>query len=170
MYHQASGHPVWQGQPSTGDDWQYLDTVQTSTTNLNTFRNHHKTVQILFLLYFIYLFYKLSYHFSSVPFNTLYINKLTNYCKYFHFHHCIFSVNILISCLHRCDTVKLVKQLSNILLEQRVMRVNQWSFRRISYQTSNSASSSKYHHLLVALVLRSSNVNHWPLLVALVLH
>ena len=39
-------------------------------------------------------------------------------------------------------------------------------------QTSNSASSSKFHFLvlLVALVSHSSNFHHWPLLVALVLH
>ena len=45
----------------------------------------------------------------------------------------------------------------------------------LGYQTSNSASSSKFHHLalLVALVLCSSNFHHLPLLpllVALVLH
>ena len=48
----------------------------------------------------------------------------------------------------------------------------------LGYQTSNSASSSKFHHLaklalLVALVSHSSNFHHWPLLallVALVLH
>ena len=46
------------------------------------------------------------------------------------------------------------------------------------YQTSDSPSSSKFHHLalltlLVALVSRSSNFHHWPLLallVVLVLH
>ena len=41
------------------------------------------------------------------------------------------------------------------------------------YQTSNSASSSKLHHLallalLVALVLHSSNFHYWPLLASLV--
>ena len=44
------------------------------------------------------------------------------------------------------------------------------------YQTSDSASSSKFHHLallallalLVALVSRSSNFHHWPLLALLV--
>ena len=40
-------------------------------------------------------------------------------------------------------------------------------------QTSNSASSSKFHHLallalLVALVSQSSNFHHWPLLALLV--
>ena len=43
------------------------------------------------------------------------------------------------------------------------------------YQTSDSASSSKFHHLalLVALVSHSLNFHHWPLLallVELVLH
>ena len=39
------------------------------------------------------------------------------------------------------------------------------------YQSSDSASSSKFHHLalLVALVLHSSNFHHWPLFVVLVL-
>ena len=41
------------------------------------------------------------------------------------------------------------------------------------YQTSDSVSSSKFHHLalpalLVVLVLRSSNLHHWTLLVLLV--
>ena len=41
------------------------------------------------------------------------------------------------------------------------------------YQTSDSASSSKFHHLallalLVALVSHSSNFHHWPLLALLV--
>ena len=38
------------------------------------------------------------------------------------------------------------------------------------YQTSDSASSSKFHHLalLVALVSCSSNFHHWPLLALLV--
>ena len=38
------------------------------------------------------------------------------------------------------------------------------------YQTSDSTSSSKFHHLalLVALVLPSSNFHHWPLLALLV--
>ena len=43
----------------------------------------------------------------------------------------------------------------------------------IGCQTSDSASSSKFHHfaLLVALVSHNSNVHHWPLLdVALVSH
>ena len=45
----------------------------------------------------------------------------------------------------------------------------------IECQKSDSASSSKFHHLalLVALVSHSSNFHHWPLLallVALVLH
>ena len=37
------------------------------------------------------------------------------------------------------------------------------------YQTSDSASSSKYHHLslLVALVSHCSNFHHWPLLALL---
>ena len=43
------------------------------------------------------------------------------------------------------------------------------------YQTSDSASSSKFHHLdfLVALVSQNSNFHYWPLLallVALALH
>ena len=53
---------------------------------------------------------------------------------------------------------------------------DQWSY--LGWQTSDSASSSKFHHLallalLVALVSSSSNFHHWPLLallVALVLH
>ena len=42
----------------------------------------------------------------------------------------------------------------------------------IGYSTSDSVSSSKFHHLslLVVLVSHSSNFHHWPLLVALVLH
>ena len=45
----------------------------------------------------------------------------------------------------------------------------------LGYQISDSASSSKFHHLalLVALVSHNSNFHHWPLLallVALVLH
>ena len=40
----------------------------------------------------------------------------------------------------------------------------------LGYQTRDSASSSKFHHLalLVVLVSHSSNFHHWPLLALLV--
>ena len=46
--------------------------------------------------------------------------------------------------------------------------VRQWSY--LGCQTSDSASSSKFHHLvmLVELVSHSSNLHHWPLLALLV--